>query len=579
MILQALTHYYEALLVNGEVARPGWVEAKVPFALQLDVDGRLIRLLHLQVEQQRGKKLVMVPRTLSVPAPAKRSMNIAASFLCDKCSYMLGVSDGDGEERALKCFAESKELHQTLLRDIDAPAARAVVRFFAQWEPSRASEHPALQEDWSELVKGGNLVFWYGEQPVTQIGEIQQVWQRQYERSGGKEVFCPVIGRRAPLARLHPSIKGVFGAQSSGASLVSFNAPAFCSYEHEQGENAPTSEYAAFAYTSALNRLIGDRDHMCRVGDTTIVCWAEDAQSAYQDFVMESLYDDNYGERDILQALQRLSAGEAIDWQQARLKPEMRFYVLGLAPNAARLSVRFFWTNSFGTMARNVYKHYVRLNIVRPAFDKVETLSIWRLTRETVNLNARTPEPNPRLAGELLLAVLNNGFYPATLLNGVAQRIRAERNLTRGRAAILKAYYLQNSKDEQLKEVMTVNLNEQSKYLPYVLGRMFAVLEYIQAEANPGINTTIKDRYFNAASSMPLTVFPVLINLAQKHLAKLSKDEKRAGLGAYLERKLTELNGRIDQTLPKHMTLAEQSAFQIGYYHEVQRRYAKKEEQ
>ena len=579
MILQALTNYYEALLARGEVARPGWVEAKVPFALQLDEDGRLIRLLHLQAEEQRGKKLVMVPRTLSVPAPAKRAMNIAASFLCDKCSYLLGVSDGDGEERALKCFASSKELHQTLLRDIDAPAARAVVRFFEHWEPSRASEHPALQEDWDELVKAGNLVFWYGEQPVTQIGAIQQVWQRQYERTEGKEVFCPVIGRRAPLARLHPSIKGVFGAQPSGASLVSFNAPAFCSYEHKQGENAPTSEYAAFAYTSALNRLIGDRDHMRRVGDMTIVCWAEDAQSAYQDFVMESLYDDNYGERDILQALQRLSAGEAIDWQQARLKPDMRFYVLGLAPNAARLSVRFFWTNSFGAMARNVYKHYVRLNIVRPAFDKIETLSIWRLTRETVNLNARTPEPNPRLAGELLLAVLNNGFYPATLLNGVAQRIRAERNLTRGRAAILKAYYLQNSKDEQLKEVMSVNLNEQSNYLPYVLGRMFAVLENIQSEANPGINTTIKDRYFNAASSMPLTVFPVLINLAQKHLAKLSKDEKKAGLGVYLERKLAELNGRIDQTLPAHMTLAEQSAFQIGYYHEVQRRYAKKEEQ
>ena len=312
---------------------------------------------------------------------------------------------------------------------------------------------------------------------------------------------------------------------------------------------------------------------MRRVGDTTIVCWAENGEPAYQDCMMACMYDDSYTEQDIVGSLQSLADGRAINWQESRLNPDMRFYVLGLAPNAGRLSVRFFWQNTFGTLARNLKYHYDRLNIIRPSFDTRLTLSVWQLARETVNLNARTPEPNPRLAGDLLSAVLNNGRYPATLLDGVVLRIRAERNITRGRAAILKAYYLRNSQDKQLKEVMTVELNEQSTYLPYVLGRMFALLEAIQESANPGINTTIKDRYFNSASFTPSHVFPMLINLAQKHLAKLN-----GGLYRFYNDQLIDLNAHLTETLPTRMSLPEQSAFQIGYYHEIQKLYTKKEE-
>ena len=383
-----------------------------------------------------------------------------------------------------------------------------------------------------------------------------------------------MTGSHVPLARLHPNIKGVVGAQSSGAALVSFNAPAFCSYGHEQGVNAPTGEYAAFAYTTALNHLLSDREHIRRVGDTTLVCWAAGGQNAYQDFLMDAFYDDAPNEQDIRNTLFRLAEGLSVDWQDQCLNPDTRFYILGLAPNAARLSVRFFWQNSFGTLARNIKRHYERLEIVRPAYDNFPTLPLWQLVRETVNLNARSPEPSPRLAGDLLLAVLNDAPYPATLLDGVTLRIRADKQITRGRAAILKAWYLRNSQDEPLKEVMTVELNEQSHYLPYVLGRLFSVLEAVQQRANPNINTTIKDRYFNSASATPATVFPLLLNLAQKHLAKLDD-----GLAVYYNKRITELNARIAQTLPARLTLPEQSAFQIGYYHETQKRYTKKEEQ
>lgn len=580
MILQALTRYYEDLLAEGKISRPGWVTAKVSYGLVLDEEGRLLQVVPLLTEVEKKNKKVLVSREMEVPAPVKRTAGVAANFLCDNSSYLLGADSKGKPERTADCFAAAKELHLKLLAEAGSPAARAVKGFFESWDPQTASAHPALSEDWEEILKGGNLIFWFRGEEVTKDFAVREAWQRQYAAgdNGADEGICLVTGKRGPVARLHPSIKGVVGAQSSGASLVSFNAPSFCSYGHEQGMNAPTGEYAAQAYTTALNTLLTDRERVCRIGDTTVLFWAEGGGTGYQDFSMAALFGgapgqaENYRENDILNALKGLSKGKPVDWDGERLDPDTRFYVLGLAPNAARLSVRFFWQNSFGTLARNVANHYERLEIVQPAFDKRPTLPVGALLRETVNLNARTPEPEPRLAGDLMLAILNDTPYPATLLYGVALRIRAERTVTRGRAAIIKAYYLKNSRDENLKEVMTMQLNDQTNYLPYLLGRLFSVLEAVQAAANPGINATIRDRYFNAASATPATVFPLLLNLAQKHLAKLDKGQE-----VYYDKQITAICGMIGETLPARMNLPEQSAFQLGYYHETQKRYTKKE--
>ena len=580
MILQALTRYYEDLLAEGKISRPGWVTAKVSYGLVLDEAGRLLQVVPLLTEVEKKNKKALVSREMEVPAPVKRTAGVAANFLCDNSSYLLGADSKGKPERTADCFAAAKELHLKLLAEADSPAARAVKGFFESWDPQTASAHPALSEDWEEILKGGNLIFWFRGGAVTEDAAVREAWQRQYAAgdNGADEEICLVTGKRGPVARLHPSIKGVAGAQSSGASLVSFNAPSFCSYGHEQGMNAPTGEYAAQAYTTALNTLLADRERVCRIGDTTVLFWAEGGGTGYQDCAWMSMFGNvsgqeaNYREGDILSTLKDLSRGKSVDWDGERLDPDTRFYVLGLAPNAARLSVRFFWQNSFGTLARNVARHYERLEIVQPAFDKRPTLPVGALLRETVNLNARTPEPEPRLAGDLMLAILNDTPYPATLLYGVALRIRAERAVTRGRAAIIKAYYLKNSRDENLKEVMTMQLNDQTNYLPYLLGRLFSVLEAVQAAANPGINATIRDRYFNAASATPATVFPLLLNLAQKHLAKLDKGQE-----VYYDKQITAICGMIGETLPARMNLPEQSAFQLGYYHETQKRYTKKE--
>ena len=575
MILQTLTQYYEDLLARGDIDRPGWARAKVSWGLELAPDGQLLAVLPLQDEQPRGKKTVLVPQMLPVPEPVKRSSGVAANFLCDNSAYLLGIDAKGKPERTAQCFAAAKALHLELLREVPGEAAAAVRHFFETWQPAQAAAHPALAECIDDVLKGGNLIFLCADPFVQDDPDDQKAWQQYRDRTGNEPpIRCLVTGQQAPLARLHPSIKGVAGAQSSGASLVSFNADAFCSYGHEQGANAPVGTYAAFAYTQALNSLLADRDHVQHIGDTTVVCWAQGGDPVYQDAGMDALFfDDFWTESDLRSAIEKLAQGCPAEWHNVLLEPGTHFYVLGLAPNAARLSVRFFWQDSFAALARNVQQHYEDLNITGPAGDRHFPPSLYWFTRETVNLKSRTPTVTPRLTGDVLSAVLNGTPYPATLLNDVTLRIRAEQTVTRGRAAILKAYYLRKPNPFCPKEVLTVQLNEESSYMPYVLGRLFAVLEAVQTAASPNINSTIKDRYFNSACATPAVVFPTLIKLAQKHLQKLSEGQR-----IYYDRQITELAGRLDQPFPARLNLPEQGAFEIGYYHQVQKHFTKKQE-
>lgn len=550
MILQALTAYYEQLLRQGKIAAPGWDgRFKVSYELRLNDAGQLVDVVDLRVSETKGKKTVLAPRAMRVPARKSRTSGVVAQFLCDNPSYLLGADEKGNPERAVECFKACAKLHHAILDGVDSPAARALLAYFDSWDPAQAATHPLLAEQWKEITGNANLIFGYeaadhSHSFVNDDPAIQNAWQAHYnDRSADSDMGqCLITGKYAPIERIHPLINGVPGAKSSGAALVSFNAPAFCSYGHEQGENAPVSEYAAFAYTTALNLLIADRNHCKRVGDTTIVCWAESAEPAYQDafslFLFGAEEASGIEEADVQAALRRLAAGQTVPFLEKELAPDQHFYVLGLAPNAARLSVRFFLRDTFGTFARNLQKHADALEITRPAYDNRKTLSVWALAMETVNRKERSPSPAPQLAGDLLRAVLTGGRYPATLLNGVTMRIRAEQDVTRGRAAILKAYYLRNSPTDLNKEVFTVSLNETTN-VPYILGRLFSVLEAVQSDANPGINTTIKDRYFNSACATPALVFPTLLKLAQKHLQKLPD-----GKAVFYNKQITELAGR-----------------------------------
>ena len=582
MILQALTEYYQSLAQAGKIAAPGWGPVKVSFALYLSPDGTLEGVSSTLVEQAKGKKTILAPRSMSLPAPVKRSSGVAANFLCDNSGYLLGADNKGKPQRALECFAACKALHEKILDGVDTPAANALLTFFRSWEPEKALEHPALAEHLDEILSGANLVFRTDGGFVHEDPAIRQAWEAYYHSAGdGPQGVCLVTGENGPIESIHPSIKNVAGAQSSGAALVSFNAPAFCSYGKEQNLNAPTGRFASFAYTAALNYLLADREHVYRVGDATVVCWAKTGEVGYQD-IFQMFFSDYYDEKDLKGLVGTLCQGNPVVYDGTKLDPNMEFYILGLSPNAARLSVRFFLRSTFGGFLQNVQAHYDRLEIVRPAYDKFEVLPLWKLLSETVNQNARDKSPAPELAGEVLRAVLNNTPYPATLLNGITLRIRAEREVTRGRAAILKAYYQKLAETtgrehpDVPKEVLQVSLNPDAANVPYTLGRLFSVLEAIQEAANPGINATIKDKYFNSAAATPGVIFPILINLAQKHLKKLRSSN--AGLVIFYEKQITELCSCLGKSYPARMSLSQQGAFQLGYYHQTQSRYQKKEE-
>lgn len=581
MILQALVELYESLVKKEKLDQVGWQEVKVTHALMLADNGTLIRVVPLLSQDPAGKKGKLIPRLMRVPVQEKRSSGVAPNFLCDNSSYMLGVDAKGKPQRSKECFVSCREKHEALLAGVEHNAACAVVNFFKSWNPECAQDHPALTPVWDELMAGGNLVFWVGNEFVHNITEIRSAWNDNYStKAEGENFRCLVTGEKGTIARLHPNIKGVRNAQSSGASLVSFNSPAFDSFGRDgaQGANAPVGQYAAFAYGAALNYLLSKPENHVFLGDMTVVFWAEDAEENPVDCfasllgVGETLTDEN-----LKGIMEKISLGQVINWKNEPINPSNRFYVLGLAPNAARISVRFFIQESFGELATRFERHYNRLEIIRPSFDNRVQLSVWSLLNETVNSKSKDKVPLPQMSGDMVRAILTGGMYPATLLNQTELRIRAEHEVTRGRAAIIKAFLLRNvcemGNNDEYREVLTVYLNEDSNYPAYVLGRLFSVLETLQKAANPNISTTIVDRYFNSACATPAMVFPQLIRLALAHLKKISD-----GSRFNFNKQIMDLVGRLNRAYPVRLSLNDQGIFQIGYYHQTQKRFVKKED-
>ena len=591
MILQSLVRCYDSLAAQGTLKRPGWSAVKVQWGLCLTADGQVSSVEMLGAANEKGK---LLPRMMFLPTPVKRTSGKAASFLCDNAKYLLGItsemrssehtpSDSKAIKDAGTCFRISVQRHHDLLDGVSCPMAQAILRFFDTWQPEKAAQSPALQEHFDDLCKGGNLLFCLINElgTVTEaqnVPEIQAAWDASVSNSSERSAFgrCLVTGDEDTIAMLHPSIKGVVGAQSSGASLVSFNALAFESYGRNKGQglNAPVGNHAAFAYGEALNYMLREKNYHSLLGSATLVYWAETAQSAYSDCFAALLGTNEDMTQNTLDGVMKaIRLGQGLQWESVPLDSRTPFYILGLSPNASRLSVRFFLQGTFGDFAANLARHQERLNIIRPSFDQRETLSAYSLLKETANPNSRDKLPPSHLVGDLLRAILGDTPYPVSLLTQTELRIHAEHNVSRGKAAILKAWLLKNGSNPQYKEVIDVQLNEQTNYAPYVLGRLFAVLESLQQKANPGINATIMDRYFNAACATPSIVFPTLLKLAQSHLKKLD-----TGYFIYYDKQMTELCGRLTDSYPARLNLQDQGIFQLGYYHQKQKFFTKKEE-
>lgn len=594
MILQALTRYYDILSndPDSNIAPLGYSAIGISFALNISAKGELLDVFPLFEQVQRGKKMEDKPHRMIVPEQVKRAVNIAANYLWDNCVYVLGISDKEAKdpEYNIKRLEAFRQLNTGMLKKVGNPAAKALTSFLESYEPEQGRKHPKITPHLETILKGGNLVFMFDGKFVHEDNAIKQAWEKYKGASDSDLVQCLVTGETAPLARLHPSLKGIRDANPTGATLVGFNAHAYESYHRQQGMNSPVSEKAAFAYTTALNYLLSSSNENRKfyIGDTTVVYWAESEKKEYAKAFLglcepeevELPADEIKPERDkkaekkLKKVAEKVRRVQALDTKKLLegLDDNPRFYVLGLAPNAARVSVRFFHSDPFSRVVEKIMKHYKDLEIVKEFEDQHTYLTIQDILDETVSPKASDKAASPLLAGAVFRAILENTPYPAALYNAIINRVRADqderftRKINYARAAIIKAYLLRkyrNQPQHPIQEVFVMSLNEQSTHPAYVLGRLFAVLEKVQQEAIGDLNASIKDRYFTSACASPASVFPILLRLSQHHISKV---------GAYYhDKRIEAILNKLDvekNPIPAHLSLDDQGVFVLGYYHE-----------
>jgi CRISPR-associated protein Csd1 len=603
MILQALNRYYDILASDPEsgIAPFGYSVAGISYAVVISECGELVNILPLFEQVQRGKKTVDVPQRQIVPAQLKRTgTKPKSNFLCDTSAFVLGISNRDEYDSSYSMdrFHAFQTKNLEILSQVKNPAAQAVTTFLTRHDIEQARNHPIIQNSLEDLLKnGGYFVFKLDGHKgfVHEDSEIKQYWEAQLSQNGNSSMGqCLVTGNRAPIARLHSSLKGIKDANKAGATLVGFNARAYESHNkyEAQGLNAPVCEKAAFAYTTALNYLLS-RDNPFRkiiIGDTTVVYWAESSEKTYaavfanlfgqneKDKTSQEVIRDKISEQLVHEIAEKIKCGKNIDAEQLHehINPDTRFYVLGLAPNAARVSVRFFYTDPFYKMIEKISAHYRDMQIKKEFDAQPNAIPLWQIIEETVSKKSKEKKVSPLLGGALYRSILNNQPYPAALYNAIINRVRADidddekkiKKINYTRAAIIKGYLIRkyrNRDSNPFSEVLSMSLNEQSTNPAYLLGRLFAVLEKAQQDAaQTKLNATIKDRYFTSACASPASVFPVLLRLSQHHISK-------AEFGFVNDRKIENIMQHLDivnNPIPAHLNLDEQGVFILGYYHQ-----------
>jgi len=607
LILASLCELYDRLLAdpNSGVARPDYCDAPAVLALELSREGRLVRAVPLGT--QKGKSIVGI--RLKVPNREKRSgTDPPPNFLCDPAEFLLGVSSDTGEPdaKATRRHLLSRKHHESILAVSSDDGARAVLAFLSGWRPDEYVHETGPAR--GALVRGGNIVFrlegddgYIHDRPA-----VMRAWEtyRTSTLDGAVTGQCLVTGEIAPIAVLHKSVSRVAGAQSTGASLVSFNFPAAESYGKTQGANSPVSERAAFAYGTALNWLTSNDRHRALVGDATTVFWAE--RSGPEEDLLLDLFaetmgaevrspsepaqepqhergsaDDEVGAGRLKGILERVMRGQDVPTEMAVFDKELRFFILGLAPNAARVSVRFWHVGTFGGLLESVRKHFEDMAMVHRGNEP--PVSAARLLLETAPAVSRKRDSVPKtLVGSFVRAVIEGAAYPQSLYATIICRMRAdandpdqprvERKITYPRVAFIKAHLRRKARitgNKALEEALTEMLNTENKNPGYLLGRLFALLEKAQHDANPEIKSTIKDRYYASASATPSAVFPVLLRLAQHHLAK-------SEYGGYVDKQIEGVIADIE-SFPAHLDLGQQGLFALGYYQQKSALYKKAE--
>ncbi|MBS0170143.1 MAG: type I-C CRISPR-associated protein Cas8c/Csd1 [Nitrospira sp.] len=576
MILQALYDYYQR---KPDLPREGFESKEIPFVIEVSKNGSAVQIEDTRTLDGKKKRA----KNYLIPQAAKKSVNVAANILWGNAEYVLGLPDeqkltdrrGKGKEREYE--DRLKDMHAAFVDAVKALSERvqtdegvqAVLKFIDQTKPADLER---FGEIWKEIRSTNpNMTF-------RLQGDLELVCQRpsvinalnEAESGKGGDGICLLTGQKVKIERLHPPIKGVWGAQTSGANVVSFNLPSFTSWGKEQGGNAPVGEKAAFAYTTALNYLLArDSKQRIQIGDASTVFWADKPSS------LEDQFADLFGEPPKDDPDRNARAIKALyEAPKHGIAPvddvQTRFFVLGLSPNAARIAIRFWHVGTVAKLVKNIQQHFDDIEIDCPPYEK-RYLSLWRLLVATATQNKSDNIP-PNLGGELMRAILSGQPYPSSLLQNAVRRIRAEREVTYPRSAIVKAC-LNRARKTHEKELL-MSLDEDNTDVAYLLGRLFFVLEEAQwaahsTKTNPGTNTTIRDRFYGAASATPVTVFPQLLRLYPHHISKAAKSGRK-GIAVRLEKLVDDITSKLPATnpFPSYMAISDQGRFAVGYYHQ-----------
>jgi CRISPR-associated protein Csd1 len=599
-ILQSLAKRYERLAAVGEAPVPGFAPSQIGFTIVLDKAGNVVT-----VNDERtgdGKKLR--PAIRPAPAAPKRTVGIASGAFWDKTSYVLGRTAPDATFPAAKQAKDAERLvrehaaflarHEKILAGTTDIGCVALLTFLRQWSPA---QYDALR--YADAMLDQNVAF-------RLEGDAGFIHDRSAARAAllaeaaagdaAPAAMCLVTGDVLPIARLHPSIKGVPGAQSSGAALVSFNLDAFTSYGKAQGANAPVSETAAFAYATALNALLTSSrtdakgrpvyPNRVMLGETTVPFWAEHGDAETIARALIGGEEGGFGDelpvdegtetnklRDVLHAMQE---GRPLREAAPDMDPASSVYVLGLSPNAARLSVRFWVEQSLANFAWNFQLHWQDLTLDPKPHPWPPPL--WRLLLELAPQRESKNIP-PHLSGEIMRAILTGLPYPRALLAQTIMRIRADKDVEDRRTgrtlekvsdlrvAMLKACLARMYRWRQIAEDVPVSLDLTTTNSAYRLGRLFSVLERLQRAALGQRNATVRDRFYASASATPALVFPSLIRNARNH-SKAIRSKIGAGLAEWFEDHIADIASGLDGSFPKTLPLEEQGRFALGYYHQ-----------
>lgn len=589
MILQALYDYYLRKVADPDPARRlpafGLEDKEIPFIVELTVEGKPLGIV--DTRQIEGKK--KVARRYLVPKGVKRSSGVAANLLWDTAEYVLGVDTRGKPERVAEQHAAFRQRIAELPESARQDAGiQALERFYANGGVEALSSDTA----WPEILEGNPVMTFRLHNDGDLICQRPAVVSacRSDENVGDATAICLVTGEPAATERLHTVIKGVWGAQSSGATLVSFNLDAFASFNKEQGDNAPVSPFAAFAYTTALNHLL-DRNSRQRfqVGDASTVFWAQKEDAEAESVFAAVFWDSNYDDPDAQTELVRGLLNSVYSGQFDGGRGDNRFFVLGLAPNAARISVRFWYAEPIRVVAEKIREWFEDLEISRPDYEPPYP-ALRRLLASLCIATREKPfgdiEKLPEIvSGDVTRALLSGGLVPAVVLNTALQRCRADqakkdpvsgkpvRHVPTTRAALIKAYlnrYFRLHAPDR-KEI-TVSLDRTNKEPAYLRGRLFALYERIQElAAERELNRTIRDAFFGSAMATPRAVFPRLIRLDQVHMRDLRR--RKPSVASYFDRELREVNDGLPASqlaFPASCPSMEQGLFTLGYYHQRQ---------